>query len=105
MERIMSSLYVRLKGGHVSNAILSSLQHSLCTMSPVAVNDIGDDISEDLTRIWAVRSVSQDSVFCIILTNFRVCTVNSNHYLTVTVKTVHQGISLLKSVHCVIDGD
>ena len=52
MERIMSSLYVRLKGGHVSNAILvSSLQHGLCTMSPVAVNDIGDGISEDLTRI------------------------------------------------------
>ena len=40
MERIMSSLYVRLKGGHVSNTILiilvSSLQHRLCTMSPVA---------------------------------------------------------------------
>ena len=55
MEHIMSSLYVRLKGGQVSNAILvilvSSLQHSLCTMSPVAVNDIGDGISEDLTRI------------------------------------------------------
>ena len=55
MERIMLFLYVRLKGGHVSNAILvvlvSSLQHSLCTMSPVAVNDIGDGISEDLTRI------------------------------------------------------
>ena len=55
MERIMSSLCVRLKGGHVSNAILvilvSSLQHSLCTMSPVVVDDIGDGISEDLTRI------------------------------------------------------
>ena len=55
MERIMSSLYVRLKGAHVSNAILvilvSSLQHGLCTKSPVAVNDIGDGISEDLTRI------------------------------------------------------
>ena len=55
MELIMSSLHVRLKGGQVSNAILvisvSSLQHSLCTMSPVAVNDIGDGISEDLKRI------------------------------------------------------
>ena len=39
------------------------------------------------------------------LTNFRVCTVDSDHYLTVTVKTFHQGISLLKSAHCVFDSD